>query len=146
MFYVQKKFFSFLPFLGMFGPFELEPNEHFSPNMYFLSHIFIHAFFSLFHLNFIHTTNLSCPSIVTYLYVYVYDNISKDNNSKFPKSPNLHSQRGFGNGVKSERTVLKILKRKCFIVFLWLALFLFLTWTEDINIKGTPSFSGNLAK
>ena len=22
---------------------------------------------------------------VTYLYVYVYDNISKDNNSKFPK-------------------------------------------------------------
>ena len=25
---------------------------------------------------------------VTYLYVYVYDNISNDNNSKFPKSPN----------------------------------------------------------
>ena len=27
---------------------------------------------------------------VTYLCVYVYDNISKDNNSKFPKSPNSH--------------------------------------------------------
>lgn len=42
----------------------------------------------------------------TYLrvYVYVYDNISKDN--KFPKSPNPHSQRGFGNGVESVRTVL----------------------------------------
>ena len=27
---------------------------------------------------------------VTYLYVYVYDDIPNDNNSKFPKSPNPH--------------------------------------------------------
>ena len=28
---------------------------------------------------------------VTYSYVYVYDNISKDNHFKFPKPPNPHS-------------------------------------------------------
>ena len=39
------------------------------------------------------------------MYVYVYDNISKDNNSKFPKSPNPHSYCGFGNGVESVQTV-----------------------------------------
>ena len=43
---------------------------------------------------------------VTYLYVYVYYNISKDNNFKFPKSPNPHSYRGFGNGVELGRTAL----------------------------------------
>ena len=37
----------------------------------------------------------------------MYDNISKDNNSKFPKSPNPYSYRGFGNGVESVRTVLR---------------------------------------
>ena len=30
--------------LGMFRPFQLEANEDLSPNMYFLSHVFIHAF------------------------------------------------------------------------------------------------------
>ena len=36
----------------------------------------------------------------------MYDNISKDNNSKFSKLPNPHSKRGFGNGVESGQTVL----------------------------------------
>ena len=43
---------------------------------------------------------------VTYLYVYVHDNIFKDNYSKFVKSPNPHSQRVFGNCVESTWTVL----------------------------------------
>ena len=62
--------------------------------MYFLSHISIHAFFLLFHLNLINTKKIGVVHqglFVTYLYVYVYDNISTDNNSKFPKSPNPHS-------------------------------------------------------
>ena len=38
---------------------------------------------------------MCCPTeFVTYLYVYVYDNICKDNNSNFLKSLNPHSWRG----------------------------------------------------
>ena len=70
--------------------FHSKPNVDLSPNMYFLSQISIHAFFLLFHVNFIYTKNLSQGLFVIYLYTYVYDiiyNISKDTNFKFPKSP-----------------------------------------------------------
>ena len=49
---------------------------------------------------------------VSYLYVYVYDNIYKDNKSKFPKTPYPHTQRGFGNGVESGRSVQNLSHRR----------------------------------
>ena len=52
---------------------------------------------------------MCCPTeiIFTYLFVYVYDNISMDNNYKFQShKSDFLAQRGFGNGVESGRTVL----------------------------------------
>ena len=51
--------------------------------------------------------NVQQRLFVTYLYVYVYNTISDDINSKFLKSPNPHAWCGFGNGMESICTVLK---------------------------------------
>ena len=60
--------------------------------MYFLSHISIHAFLLTFPLKFYlyKKIKLSIKDflLLIYTFKYVYDNISKDNNYKFPKSPN----------------------------------------------------------
>ena len=60
--------------------------------MYFLSHISIHVSYFSIEILFMQKIQVVHQCLfVTYLYVYVYDNIPKDNNSKFPKSPNPHS-------------------------------------------------------
>ena len=51
---------------------------------------------------------------------------NKDNKSKFPKSPNLHSKRGFWNGVESGRTVLIYICRtidRCFDMYICVEFF-----------------------
>ena len=70
----KKKYFFLLTFFWhILTTLAFKPNVDLSPNMYFLSHTSIHAFFLLFHLNFIYTKNLCCPSrIICYLHIYIF--------------------------------------------------------------------------
>ena len=90
-----EKFAPFNVFQGMI-PFELtraKYQEVTSQNLHSLSHISLNYFFFIIHKNTIYTKKFVVQHrlCVTYLYVYVNDNISKENSSNFPKSPNAHS-------------------------------------------------------
>ena len=78
----------------------------------YLLHISIHALFLLLHLNFIYTNNLSCLSFVTYLYVYVYDNISRDNNSSFQRHQ-IQARVWEWRGIGTDCPVVVLILKSC---------------------------------
>ena len=72
-----------------------------------LSITYFHSYFFLtFPLNTFLKKIFSSPTKIFYTFICRYETILKEHSSKFPKSPNVHFYRGFGNGAESGRTLL----------------------------------------
>ena len=92
------------PFLGMFDHSSLNQMQtchqtytcHQTCTFYHIFHSCFFVYFSIKILSIQKIYVVHQGLFITYLYVYVYDNISKDNDSKFPKSPNPHLSAGLG--------------------------------------------------